>query len=512
MSQKIKIDGSLLVKNTALNFMGQILPLLVAVATIPFVIRGLGTDRFGIFSIVWVVLGYFSFFDFGLGRSTTKFVAEALSKGESEKVPTILWTSLGFVCLLGLIGAIVLVALTPFFVERVFNISSDLVEETKLVFYICSASILITLVTVTLKGLLAGYQRFDLVNLLRLPSNIMFSMIPVFGLYLGAGLPVIVLFLVMKDLGMVFIYFLVGFKLMPKAKVFLWDPKIAPSLFNFGGWLTVIYITSSILIYLNQFLIGSCLSMSAVAYYTPPVRMVTYLWILPRSFFLTLFPAFSVIGRTRKEDLERLFACSLKHLILLTGPIVLMLVLFAQEILHFWLGSEFAGRSALVLQILAIGFFLNCQSWIPSTVFQGTGRPDVVAKLFLFELPFYVGVAWWLIGKMGIEGAALAWALRGGFEAILFFIASWKILSFRFSVSPQNGVIRAVIALGGLVLIASIIGLLFHGILLIQVIVTMALIVLFALVAWRYVLATAERSELKAAFLQVVCNRMQVTK
>lgn len=511
MSQKVNIHGSLLVKNTALNFIGQALPLLVAVATIPFIIRGLGTERFGIFSIVWVILGYFSLFDFGLGRTTTKFVAEVLGKGESEKVPTILWTSLGFVSLLGLIGAIVLVVLTPFFVERVLNIPSNLIEETKLVFYISSVSILITLVTATLRGLLEAYQRFDLVNMLRVPSNVMSSVIPIIGLYFGAGLPDIVLFLVMKNLGMVFIYFLFCFKLMPKARFFSWNLKLTPSLFSFGGWLTIIYITSSVRTYLNQFLIGSCLSMSAVAYYTLPYKMVSYLWILPTSFFMTLFPAFSAIGRTRKEDLECLFTRSLKHLILLTGPIVLVLVLFAEEILHLWLGSEFAVRSALVLQILAIGFFLNCQAWIPSTLLQGTGRPDVVAKLFLFELPFYVGVAWWLIGKMDIEGAALAWALFGGLEAVLFFIAARKVLSFRFSVLAQNGVIRGVIALGGLALTVSVTALLFRTIWLIQAIVTTGLMVLFALIVWRYVLDAAERSELKVVFLRVM-RRIQVAK
>jgi O-antigen/teichoic acid export membrane protein len=44
---KALIKSSLLARNTALNLIGQALPLLVAIATIPLVIRGLGTERFG---------------------------------------------------------------------------------------------------------------------------------------------------------------------------------------------------------------------------------------------------------------------------------------------------------------------------------------------------------------------------------------------------------------------------------------------------------------------------------
>jgi len=68
---RVEICGSLLARNTLLNFIGQAVPLLVGVATIPFIVRGLGTERFGFLSLAWVVLGYFAIFDLGLGRATT---------------------------------------------------------------------------------------------------------------------------------------------------------------------------------------------------------------------------------------------------------------------------------------------------------------------------------------------------------------------------------------------------------------------------------------------------------
>lgn len=53
----MEVSGRLLGRNTALNLVGQVVPLLVGLTTIPYVVRGLGTERFGILSIAWPLAG-----------------------------------------------------------------------------------------------------------------------------------------------------------------------------------------------------------------------------------------------------------------------------------------------------------------------------------------------------------------------------------------------------------------------------------------------------------------------
>ena len=59
----------------------------VAVVTIPALIGRLGTDRFGVLTLAWILLGYFSLFDLGLGRALTKMVAEQLGLGQERDIP-----------------------------------------------------------------------------------------------------------------------------------------------------------------------------------------------------------------------------------------------------------------------------------------------------------------------------------------------------------------------------------------------------------------------------------------
>jgi O-antigen/teichoic acid export membrane protein len=102
----MNIKGDLLVRNTGLTFIARIVPMLVALVTIPYVIRGLGTERFGVLSLAWLVVGSASIFDFGIGRATTKFVAEALGKNQMDRLSTIVWTSLVSQVTLGIVAGI----------------------------------------------------------------------------------------------------------------------------------------------------------------------------------------------------------------------------------------------------------------------------------------------------------------------------------------------------------------------------------------------------------------------
>jgi O-antigen/teichoic acid export membrane protein len=72
------IPREFIARNTLLNLLGQGLPLVVGVVTIPFIVRGLEPQRFGILALAWAITGYLSILDLGLSRATTKFAAESL--------------------------------------------------------------------------------------------------------------------------------------------------------------------------------------------------------------------------------------------------------------------------------------------------------------------------------------------------------------------------------------------------------------------------------------------------
>ena len=442
----MEIRGRLLVRNTALNFIGLVIVALVALVSIPFIIRGLGVEAFGIYSLALVVLGGFSFFDLGLGRATTKFAAERLGGDQENALSGVVWTSLGVQFLLGTVGAIVFVVAIPVLVGDVFKIPSVLVGEAKATFLILAASLPIVLGAGPLRGTLEAAQRFDLVNAVKIPASASTYLIPAIGVSFGARLPVIAIALVVARLVAIVAYLLLCCSLLPCLREKLsFDSKLLRRLMIYGSWVTVSNVASPILVYLDRILIASLISMSAVAYYTAPYELATALWVLPTSLAATLFPAFSTLGastdRQGLEELQDLYTRSLKAILLTLGPLTLLVVFFAQGILQLWLGTRFVEQSTMVLQILAIGVLINSLSWIPFSFLQGLGRADLTAKLHLLELLFYPGLAWFLIMRLGITGAALAWTLRVIVDAVVLFVAGRWLQLVSLRIRTESGLL-----------------------------------------------------------------------
>lgn len=443
---------SRLARNTILNVAGQVIPLLVGIVTIPYVVRSLGTARFGILSIAWLVFGYFSLLDLGLGRATTKFLAEHLARCQMERIPGLFWTSLALQAVFGIVGALMVMASIPSLVGKILKVPPGLVTETRTSLLLLAAFLPVVLTTNSLRSVLEAAQRFDLVNLLKVPGTISVFLAPAIGLKFGLQLPGIFVLLGLARIGLTIAHFIYCFRVFPSLTrgIVLERAAISP-LLRFGGWVTAANVINPVLLYMDRFLVGSLLSLDLLTYYAVPFEIVTKLWVIPAGLSSALFPAFSgLAANDQQHRLEFLYARSFKYLLLVLGPIVLLLVAFSKDILTLWIGPDFAAKSAMVLQILALGVFANCFAHVPFSLLQSMGRPDTAAKILMFEFPLYFGLAWFMISRYGIRGAALAWAIRVTVEVIAFMAAASSLFSLSPRVLVAQGLLRSSLAVVGL--------------------------------------------------------------
>lgn len=503
MENTLEINGRLLTNNWSMNLTGQILPIIVALSTIPYLVRGLGTERFGILSICWIFLGSSGIFDLGLGRATTKFVAERLGRGETDNVPGIIWTSLLTQTAIGTVAALVCAGMILIGVVRLLNISPVSVEEARTSFFILAASLPILLAANTLRGALEATQRFDVVNCIKVPATVFVFLLPAAAVACGLSLPGILCCLVLLWICVALAYLFCCFELFPALQNgFSFDRTVLRQLFVYGGWVQVSNVLNPLLAYLDRVLLASMTSMSAVSYYTAPYDAVNRAWILPGSLSATLFPAFSSLqaGGSRQR-LEELCVRALKSVLLVLGPVMLLAIAFARPILQFWLGSEFAAKSTLVLQILCIGALFNAMAVLPFSFLQGLGRPDLTARFHLMELPIYVGILWVLVSHLGIVGAALAWTLRVTLDAFLLFAAIlWlKLVSPRSFASNSMRRMFASLLLFGVLLVPAWA----WGSPAFQAGFAVLLLLVFAIVAWRFVLDGIDRNLILGVAVQV---------
>lgn len=423
-------QNTTLFSNIIYSFVTLILPVLVSLLLIPALIKQLGPERFGVLSLAWVFLGYFSLFNFGVGRATTKYVSEYLAEKREKEIPSLVKTSWFMLFVLGFLGGILLSISTPYLITNILKIPLDLYQETKEVFFAVSISIPLVIYTVGIKAVLEGFGKFRTIALIGVPAGILNYLLPfLVAFFITNRINIVVWTLLINRLVFLGIYLIVAFRLVPALKNNPGiDRSLVKPLLRFGGWLTISNIVGPLMTYLDRFLVGSFLSISAVTFYVTPYEMANRLRFIPASVMAVLFPAFSGLNASNVNEAATLFHKALRYLWLIAIPIMITLTVLAQDIMTVWIDADFAQKSSSVLQLLAMGWLVNYGAQVAYNYIQSYGYAKITAVFHLLELPFYLVAIWIFAREFGIVGVAFAWVLRVFLDAFLLFGYAFKLL------------------------------------------------------------------------------------
>lgn len=473
-------------------------PMVVALYAIPRLIAGLGQERFGLLSIVWMLVGYFSVFDLGLGRALTKTVAERLGTGRVREVPAVFWTAFVIMLVLGSAGGIVVYLIAPWLAGHALNIEPVLQPETLRSFRAVAFGLPVIITVTGLIGTLEACHRFPLINAIRVPTGAFTFLGPLLVLPYARDLYAVVLVLLAGRVVEWLIFMAACLRVVPGLRgggAFRRDQ--VPELLGFGGWMTVSNILLPLMIHVDRFLIGALRTVGEVAYYVTSAEIVVKLLILPRAWVSVLFPTFAAHFQGRRAETTALYAQSVRLLLAALFPVVMLIVVFAPQGLGLWLGPAYAEHSAAVMRLLATGIFIYSLAFVPTSLLQGIGRPDLTAKVHAVEMPLYLGLASLLIHRLGIRGAALAWLLRAAFDAIcLFAIAARQ--------APGSGAsLRRVAPAAAIALVLLGLGALPHG-WTIKVLCSGGAIAIFAAICWVWLFVESDRSAVRKRINQLI--------
>lgn len=498
----LSYNGKSIAKNTIYNLLGYGIPLVFAIIFIPLLIKGLGTEKFGILSLAWGIIGYLSFFDFGIGRALTKIISEKIGANETETIPDLFWTSLFLMLLISSVISFILIFLVPTIVFKFLNIPKVLQSETQNTFYILAASIPLVTTTAGLRGVLEAYQKFAIINAIRTFLGVSSFLVPLLTLFFTHSLFWIVLFLIFIRILVWALYFLHCFKL--NNTLVLWvkfNFNLVKQILMLSSWMTITNIIVPLIIYLDRFLIGALVSVAAIAFYITPYEVISRMLIIPSALTGVLFPTFSSIYLNNVDFVKKISLKSIKYIFLILYPAVLILVLFSHELLSIWLDNTFAANSSIILRLFAIGILFNSIAYIPFTFLQGIGRPDITAKVQIIELPFYVLTMWFATLYGGINCAAFVWLIRMIVDAVILLLIAKKILILKYNFKWKYIYISLSISAPFLLILVRDIGL--------KIILILLVLLLFLYLVWKQYLQEDEKYFLKSR-INVFLNKIRL--
>ncbi|AIM44036.1 hypothetical protein U875_27190 [Pandoraea pnomenusa 3kgm] len=414
----------MLIRNTLYNLFGLGAPLIVAVVSIPTLISHLGTERFGLLTLIWAVVSYFGLFDLGLGRALTQQLAMELAQKDHSGVKPLVATATWLMAGLGVLAGLVLLAAAPWGIGLVeHNQFRDEVYSAVFAMAVGMPSIVLTS---GFRGILEARQAFGIVNLIRLPMGLFTFLGPLaVVLYVGPRLDLVAWALVAGRIVACVVHAYYAWRVLPdNAGSLRFSRHLIKPLCVSGGWMTVSNIVGPLMGYLDRFAVGALVSAGAVAYYATPQEMIMKLSILPSALMAVMFPTFAKSTRDGEMDKAGLFGQSAFLLFLMTAPACAAIALFSDLILSYWISPDFSAHAAGVLILLSCGMLINSVSTAPLTWLQATNKARVVAMIHTIELPLFFGALWVGLRYFGIQGAAVAWVGRIALDSVLLWSAS----------------------------------------------------------------------------------------
>ncbi len=422
----------MLAKNIISNFITRAWLILIYLVSIPYIINNLGADVYGILALTFIITGYFSQLDLGLGGAIIKFVAEYDAKNDYEKLKNIFGTALILYFVLGIIGMILLTLFTKFFLLKIFNIPNRLSGATKIVFYVTSIAFFFKMFQIFFQSFSFGFQRIYEVNKVNIVSQTLKIAFIVLLIYLGYG---IVSIAISNSLLTIFQLILLIFLLKRiKQPIFCFSFKkdVAKKLIKYSLQMFSGSFMGTITGQIDKLAIGMFLPLSYLSYYTVPKDASTRINEVTGNIVTAVYPKFGeLFGKGSKEEIKKLFLRIIKIIAILTTVVGIFILCFSYDILRIWINGKFAKQSFRALQVFSIGAMVNSVAVLSAFLFNAVNLARYPALLNVFTGILNAILSFSLIPFLGLKGALLAYFVSyGGNSLIMFYLLCKKYLDF----------------------------------------------------------------------------------
>lgn len=422
-----------LLRNSFFNSSSWVINFAIQLLMIPFLVRRLGMDGFGIYSLLVSIIGYSVLVDLGLGQGVIKFVAEMKARGDVQALNRSVSAALWVQTLLGGAGMTLLIVFSRQ-ILLLLKIPPLALAAAQTSLYLCAVAFFFTMISGTFMSVLMGLQRYDLTSRATIVTNLAMNAGIVFTLLAGGGFKLVVAVTATFSLVNCLIFFILMKKIIPaltlSAAFHLVHFK---KLFGFSGYLFISRISSSFCSYILFFVISFFFGPAAVPLYAIPMRLINGAMGLLTTAAAVVFPFASEISiKASREKINSILIQSSRLVAAISIPINLAVAAFAKPILNVWMGNVFADRAAPILSLLGLMSMLGALTTIPNLITMGLGFARVIGIFSLLTFVSYLVFVPLGLMVFGVYGAgwAVLLSLAPGLLLVVWELKKIFVLPF----------------------------------------------------------------------------------
>ena len=419
--------ASVTASNSIWNAAAFAVSLLITFVTTPLYLHRLGESSYGVLILITSILTPLGLLDLGIGPATIKYVAESESIGNRAQSNNYIRSTLLFNLLVGIAGAILLVALARILTQSVFKIPVGDQSVAQNALYWVALRWLAMQVSNTFSGIPVALRRYQAYAIGAMLGNSSINIMGLVALYAGGDLAMVTQVQAWATIAATGMWILISRRLLPGIRIWPhWHPTSFFKTFRFGVWQMASNVGALFAHETERALLGILISATAVGLYNVAWSVHVAAFSLITALGQVLFPTFSHLqGLGRHEQSSRIILQATWSLGILSAGLYVPLFVFAQDLLTLWVGPAVAWPAHGVLQVLALAGLVASLFIVPNFYLMGIGVTKWLAWLAFLQGTITLLVSLLLIPSLGLNGAAWG-VLASTLTHLVFVFLTWR--------------------------------------------------------------------------------------
>lgn len=403
-------------KNIIAGYASQLYITVLGVITLPFYIKYMGAETFGLIGFFTLLQSWFNLLDFGLtptiARETAKFKVGGYDSSNYLQLFRAL--NLFFLCI-AVIGGIILFLITEYIAHYWLKIQNLTLSEVVFALQIMAISVVLRWMTGLYRGVISGHELLVwLSGFNTLIASLRFlAIFPI--LWTFGNTPTIFFSF---QLLVVFVEFIGLFfkskSLLPHNKITRKLPWSIEPIKNVLQFSLSIALTSGLWILVTQtdkLIMSSLLSLEQYGYFTLAIVVASGIMLISAPISSAITPRMTKLYEEGKNsELISLYKTSTQLATLIAGSITIILAGFSKSILFLWTNNIYiAQATAPILTLYAIGYGILVVTAFPYYLQYAIGKLNLHIIGSVIYIIILMPLLFWLTQQYGMYGAGYSW-------------------------------------------------------------------------------------------------------
>lgn len=397
-----------------LSYVSIILATLVQLIYTPFLIRMLGQSEYGLYSLVYSIIGYLTVLDLGFGNAIIVYTAKYRAQKKYDEEKKLHGMFFVIFCILGVVAAIAGLVLY-FNVDNLFGSTMTSVElsKAKTMMLILSFNLGITFVFSIYSSIISAYEKFTFQKVMTILNTILkpLFMIPLlFSGYKSVAMCVIIT--LVNVIVMLSNYIYCRKKLNIKIKFLGFDKALFKTIFGYSFFIFLGVIVDKINWSVDQFVLGAVSGTIAVSIYSIASQLNTLFLNLSTAVSNVLLPKISKMVANKVTPIqltdEMIKVGRIQNYIIFL--VASGLTLFGKEFIIWWAGPEFK-ESYYVALLLIIPLCFPLIQNLGLSIMQAMNKYKFKSISTFVMALFNIIISYYLAKSHGPIGVAIGTAI-----------------------------------------------------------------------------------------------------